>query len=88
MANFLGDRVKMFVSSVIGTATASPIKVPPGLNIVQKELARLTGSFLRVVSHNRSVFVEYYDRIVNDLLAQNETQPSVTNKESDSNEET
>lgn len=83
-AAFAGDRVKSFVMSVIGTTSASPIKIPPGLNIVQKELARLTGSFLRLVSHNRSVFKEYYEKILNDLLRSVKTGQLVAEEASDS----
>jgi len=64
----INNRVKAFVINVISTPSASPIKIPPGLSIVQKELARLTGAFLHVVSHNRSVFAPYYDSLLEKIL--------------------
>jgi len=64
----MSNRVKSFVLSWIGKKPTNPVQIPPGLNIVEKELAGLTGVFLKLVAHNREVFGEHYKRILTSLL--------------------
>ncbi|CAG9858632.1 unnamed protein product [Phyllotreta striolata] len=58
------QRVKDFFLDIIESSTAAPQKVPSGLTALQKELAEIAGQFLRIVSHNSSVFCIYYFDIV------------------------
>ncbi|VEN61924.1 unnamed protein product [Callosobruchus maculatus] len=62
------QRVKDFFMDIIESSTADPQKVPSGLSALQKELTEIAGQFLRIVSHNSSVFCIYYFDIVADAL--------------------
>lgn len=68
-------RVREFILQSITSPTAAPVRIPPGLSSLQAELTAITGQFLRLVSHNRAVFSEYYT----DIIAQGvSTSASVT----------
>ena len=70
-----GTRVREFILQSITSPTAAPVRIPPGLSSLQAELTAITGQFLRLVSHNRAVFSEYYT----DIIAQGvSTSASVT----------
>lgn len=58
------NRVKDFFLDIIESATAAPQKVPSGLTAFQKELTGIAGQFLRIVSHNSTVFCIYYADII------------------------
>ncbi|CAG9762308.1 unnamed protein product [Ceutorhynchus assimilis] len=58
------QRVKDFYLDIIESATAAPQKVPTGLTAFQKELTGIAGQFLRIVSHNSTVFCIYYFDII------------------------
>ncbi|GLH00002.1 T-complex protein-like protein [Gryllus bimaculatus] len=62
--DLVSKRIKEFLLQTIMSPTAAPVRVPPGLSTLQAELTSITGNFLRLVSHNRSVFSEYYIDIV------------------------
>lgn len=64
----LGQRIKEFFLDIIESSTAAPQKVPTGLTALQKELAAIAGQFLRIVSHNNTVFCIYYYDIVSAAL--------------------
>lgn len=57
-------RVREFILQSITSPRAAPLLVPPGLSSLQTELIAITGQFLRLVSHNRAVFGEYYADII------------------------
>ena len=57
-----------FLSAIISSTTATPMKVPPGLSSTSAELARLGGQLLRLVCHNRAVFGAYYTEILEGAL--------------------
>lgn len=61
---FLVQRVKEFLHATITSTTPSQLQVPAGLSSFTKELAALAARFHRIVSHNRSVFGEYYTDIL------------------------
>ncbi|XP_057657005.1 T-complex protein 11-like protein 1 [Diorhabda carinulata] len=61
-------RVKDFLLETIESSTAAPQKVPSGLTAVQKELTEIAGQFLRIISHNSTVFCNYYYDIVAEAL--------------------
>ncbi|XP_071452432.1 T-complex protein 11-like protein 1 isoform X2 [Hetaerina americana] len=61
------SRVLEFLGQVISSQTAAPVQIPPGLSSLQEEISSIAGTFLRLVSHNRSVFGEYYATIITDL---------------------
>ncbi|KAJ9601070.1 hypothetical protein L9F63_000805 [Diploptera punctata] len=62
-------RARKFLLQTITSPTAAPLRIPPGLSSLQTELTSLTGQFLRLVSHNRAVFGEYYTDIVTEGIA-------------------
>ncbi|XP_017782950.1 PREDICTED: T-complex protein 11-like protein 1 [Nicrophorus vespilloides] len=62
------QRIKEFYEQIIASSTAAPQKVPAGLNALQKELTAIAGQFLRIISHNSSVFCIYYYDIVEGAL--------------------
>nr|XP_023015221.1 T-complex protein 11-like protein 1 [Leptinotarsa decemlineata] len=62
------QRVKDFFQDIIESSTAAPQKVPSGLTALQKELTEVAGQFLRIVSHNSTVFCIYYYDIVASVL--------------------
>lgn len=55
-----GQRIKDFFLQIIESSTAAPEKVPSGLTALQQELAGIAGQFLKIVSHNSTVFCIYY----------------------------
>lgn len=57
-------RIRQFLQKIILSQTAGPQQIPPGLSSLQEELAGIAAQFLIIVSHNRSVFGEYYHDIV------------------------
>ncbi|XP_069682529.1 T-complex protein 11-like protein 1 isoform X2 [Periplaneta americana] len=57
-------RVKEFLLQTVTSSTAAPLRIPLGLSSLQTELTSITGQFLRLVSHNRAVFGEYYTDII------------------------
>ncbi|XP_050307825.1 T-complex protein 11-like protein 1 isoform X2 [Anthonomus grandis grandis] len=58
------QRIKDFYLDIIESSTAAPQKVPTGLTAFQRELTEIAGQFLRIVSHNNTVFCIYYFDIV------------------------
>ncbi|KAF2905642.1 hypothetical protein ILUMI_00532 [Ignelater luminosus] len=62
------QRIKDFLLQIIQSATAAPQKVPSGLTALQKELTAVAGQFLRIVSHNSTVFCIYYTDIISAAL--------------------
>ncbi|KDR14701.1 T-complex protein 11-like protein 1 [Zootermopsis nevadensis] len=71
-------RVREFIQQTISLSRAVPLRVPPGLSSLQTELAAVSGQFLRLVSHNRAVFGEYYaDIIANGVSASASASASV-----------
>lgn len=57
-------RAHEFICSLLGSTTARQIQLPPGLSSLQEELGHICGTLLRLVSHNRAVFGEYYAEII------------------------
>lgn len=68
MFSFLAKRSLEFISTLMISTTAQPVQMPPGLSTLQEELAHICGTLLRLVSHNRSVFGEYYVDILTDYI--------------------
>ncbi|XP_048519698.1 T-complex protein 11-like protein 1 isoform X3 [Dendroctonus ponderosae] len=62
------QRIKDFFLNIIESATAAPQKVPTGLTAFQSDLTGIAGEFLRIVSHNSSVFCIWYFNIVSAVL--------------------
>lgn len=57
-------RVREFIQQSITSPAAAPLRIPPGLSSLQTEFTAITGQFLRLISHNRAVFGEYYTNII------------------------
>ncbi|XP_046747863.1 T-complex protein 11-like protein 1 isoform X2 [Diprion similis] len=62
-------RIRQFLQKIIQSQTAGPQQIPPGLSSLQEELAGIAAQFLIIVSHNRSVFGEYYLDIVTTAIS-------------------
>lgn len=61
-------RVKEFFLHIVQSQTADPEKVPGGLSTLQSELLAIAGQFLRLVSHNMTVFCIFYYDIISEAL--------------------
>ena len=57
-------RIVDFNKQAITASRTTPLQVPPGLTLCQKELAQIAGSFVRLVTYNRSVFGDIYGQII------------------------
>ncbi|KAK4886177.1 hypothetical protein RN001_002448 [Aquatica leii] len=64
----VNQRVKDFLLQIISSASSGSQKVPSGLTALQKELTGIAAQFLRIVSHNSTVFCIYYTNIVSSAL--------------------
>lgn len=62
-------RIRQFLQRLIQSQSTVSQQVPVGLSSLQEELTAITAQFLILVSHNRSVFGEYYQEIVSNALA-------------------
>ncbi|XP_015433465.1 PREDICTED: T-complex protein 11-like protein 1 [Dufourea novaeangliae] len=67
-------RIRQFLQKIILSQSAAPQQVPPGLSSLQEELTAITAQFLILISHNRSVFGEYYQEIVTNALIKKEAE--------------
>ncbi|XP_011633237.1 T-complex protein 11-like protein 1 isoform X1 [Pogonomyrmex barbatus] len=73
-------RIRQFLQKIIQSQSIAPQQVPPGLSSLQEELTAVAARFVILVSHNRSVFGEYYQDIVANALAKSDVD---NNKEID-----
>ncbi|CAL4063376.1 unnamed protein product, partial [Meganyctiphanes norvegica] len=72
-------RALEFIGILMASTTAKPVQMPPGLSTLQEELAQICGTLLRLVSHNRAVFGDYYaDIILGQMKAHHEMVNSPT----------
>lgn len=65
-------RIRQFLQKIIESQSTAPQQVPPGLSSLQEELTAIAARFVILVSHNRSVFGEYYQDIVANALARSD----------------
>ncbi|XP_033330985.1 T-complex protein 11-like protein 1 [Megalopta genalis] len=65
-------RIRQFLQKIILSQSTMPAQVPPGLSSLQEELTAIVAPFLILISHNRSVFGEYYQEIVTKALKKKE----------------
>ncbi|XP_077258928.1 T-complex protein 11-like protein 1 isoform X1 [Temnothorax americanus] len=68
----VGLRIRQFLQKIIQSQSTAPQQVPVGLSSLQEELAAIAARFVILVSHNRSVFCEYYQDIVANALAKSD----------------
>lgn len=61
-------RMMEFIKESISNNKVDPLKVPTGFTAVEKELSEMLGQFLRLISHNRSVFGPHYSDIISSIL--------------------
>ncbi|XP_012273619.1 T-complex protein 11-like protein 1 isoform X2 [Orussus abietinus] len=76
LRRILSSRIRQFLQKIILSQSAAPQEIPTGLSAMQEELAAIAAQFLILVSHNRSVFDEYYQEIVANAIANGDTGPS------------
>jgi len=60
--------VLSFIQQALFSRHTAPLQLPVGMSVMDRELSELCGQFLRIISHNRAVFGQYYTDIINDLL--------------------
>ncbi|XP_005104684.1 T-complex protein 11-like protein 1 [Aplysia californica] len=58
------NRLLEFIQEGISGKSLNNLRVPKGCTAVQQELAQVLGNFLRLTSHNRSVFGAQYTQII------------------------
>lgn len=80
-SSFAAARANEFIGSLLSSTTARPVQVPPGLSSLQEELGHICGTLLRLVSHNRAVFGEYYADIITNHIKGVKTIAGVRKKE-------
>lgn len=68
ISNLMNQRMMDFIKNSISTRRMEPLKVPVGFSAVEKELSQVLGQFLRLISHNRSVFGPHYSDIISQSL--------------------
>ena len=66
-------RVITFIQQALFHRHMEPIKVPAGMSVMEQELSQICGQFLRLISHNRSVFGNFYADIIGALLKRDQT---------------
>ncbi|XP_020278270.1 T-complex protein 11-like protein 1 isoform X2 [Pseudomyrmex gracilis] len=70
-------RIRQFLQKIIQSQSIAPQQVPPGLSSLQEELTAIAARFVILVSHNRSVFGEYYQDIVASALARSDNNKEI-----------
>ncbi|XP_011259464.1 T-complex protein 11-like protein 1 isoform X2 [Camponotus floridanus] len=65
-------RIRQFLQKIIQSQSTAPQQVPPGLSSLQEELTAVAARFVILISHNRSVFGEYYQDIVANAFAKSD----------------
>jgi len=63
------NRLVGFVHEGISGKPVNSLQIPKGCSAVQQELSQVLGNFLRLTSHNRSVFGSNYAGIIEGLLS-------------------
>ena len=59
---------EFLVSLMTSRQPSQQIRIPPGLSSMEREFALFCRRFLRLTTYNRSVFGEYYSKIISELL--------------------
>ncbi|CAL1547673.1 unnamed protein product [Lymnaea stagnalis] len=76
----MSSRLMEFIREGMSGKHMNSIRVPKGCTAVQEELAHVLGNFLRLTSHNRSVFGDHYAQIIEKLMhrSNSELSPNVS----------
>ncbi|XP_063871825.1 T-complex protein 11-like protein 1 [Scylla paramamosain] len=85
--SLISKRSTEFIATLLSSTTARPVQMPPGLSTLQEELAHICGTLLRLVTHNRSVFGEYYVDILTDHIKTERQKKQREEKKEESPEE-
>lgn len=51
----------------INNSSLSNVAIPNGLNIVMNEVVSTVSFFIRLITYNKMVFNEHYDRLISQL---------------------
>ncbi|KAH9519420.1 hypothetical protein Btru_075491 [Bulinus truncatus] len=75
----MNTRLMDFIREGMTGKHVNSLRVPKGCTVVQQELSQILGNFLRLTSHNRSVFGEQYSQILERLMhrPENDLSPSL-----------
>ncbi|XP_059143162.1 T-complex protein 11-like protein 1 [Physella acuta] len=81
----MSTRLMEFIRDGMLGKHVNNLRVPKGCTAVQQELSQILGNFLRLTSHNRSVFGEQYSQILEKFMhrAGNGISPSVSPRDID-----
>lgn len=74
----MSKRVIDFIQQTLFSKLTEPLKIPAGMSVMEKELSQICGQFLRLISHNKSVFGQYYASIIGTLIKPLQTDPAST----------
>lgn len=66
--SLMSKRMTSFIQQALFSRLTEPLKVPVGMSVMEQELSEICGQFLRLISHNRSVFGNFYADIIGTLL--------------------
>jgi hypothetical protein len=72
----MNTRLMVFLREGMTGKHVNSLQLPKGCTAVQQELVQILGSFLRLSSHNRSVFGEQYSEILEKFLQRTKNGPS------------
>lgn len=62
------SRITGFLKDLLSSNTPSECRIPAGFSAVSDELSHVSGRFLRLASHNRSVYGQVYASIIKDVI--------------------
>ncbi|XP_076467122.1 T-complex protein 11-like protein 1 [Babylonia areolata] len=68
ITTLMHQRLVSVTRQCISRCSMDSLKVPAGFSAVEKELSQVLGQFLRLISHNRSVFGPHYSHIISQLM--------------------
>lgn len=71
-------RLMEFLREGMSGKNINSLRLPKGCTVVHQELVQILGNFLRLSSHNRSVFGEQYSQIIEKLMKRRNLSPSTS----------
>lgn len=66
---FIGNRIRDFIQNAL-RQSSEPLRIPPGMSVIQSELASLTSRFYAIVVHNWNAFGRFYAQILEEEFQQ------------------
>lgn len=66
---YLENRICDFLRQVMARSS-TPLKLPPGLGVIQAELAAFTSKYYAIVLHNWNTFGVFYFQILDEMFTE------------------